>query len=86
MDAAVGRWPFAFMTAQLPIPGFGPVDVAVDLFLVPIIVWDLMSRGRVHPVTLWGGLGLIASQALRPAIWATGAWTAFAGWAVGLLG
>jgi hypothetical protein len=30
-----------------------------------MVVWDLASRGRVHPVTLWGGLVLIVAQPLR---------------------
>jgi len=86
LEAAVGRWPFAVMTATLPLPGFGMTDIFVDLFLVPMIVWDLVSRGRVHPVTLWGGLALIASQPFRIMLSETDAWLAFAGWAVGLLG
>ena len=86
LQAAVGRWPIALEAAPLPIPGLAVVDAAALLFLVPLVLWDLASRGRVHPVTLWGGLGLIASVALRLAIWTTSAWTAFAEWAVGLIG
>lgn len=86
VDAAVTRWPFAIMTTTLPVPGFSMTDVFVDLFLVPMIVRDLASRGRAHPVTLWGGLALIASQPLRILLSETDAWLAFAGWAVGLLG
>jgi hypothetical protein len=86
IDAAVSRWPFAIMAAALPMPGFSMTDVFVDLFLVPMIVWDLAFRGRVHPVTLWGGLALIASQPLRAPLSETDAWLAFAGWAVSLLG
>ena len=48
-------------------------------------IWDLASRGRPHPVTLWGGLALIASQPLRFWLMGTPAWLAFAGWAVSLL-
>jgi len=86
LDAAVVRWPFDNMMAPLPIPGFDVSNLALDLFLVPIIVWDIVSRGRLHPVTLWGGLVLIASQPLRMVLGETNAWIAFAGWAVGLLG
>ncbi|MFL6202775.1 MAG: hypothetical protein ACJ76J_26700 [Thermoanaerobaculia bacterium] len=86
VDAAVGRWPFAVMMSAPPVPGFSMTDVFVDLFLVPMVVWDLASRGRVHRVTLWGGLALIASQPLRFLLSETGAWLAFASWAVGLLG
>ncbi len=86
VEAAVVRWPFALMTTELPVPRFSIGDVFVDLFLLPMVVWDLASRGRVHPVTLWGGLALIASQPLRLMLSETDAWLAFAGWAVSLLG
>jgi hypothetical protein len=84
-EAAVARWPFAFMNTALPIPGIGMIELCLDLFLVPILIWDLASRGRPHPVTLWGGVALIASQPLRFWLMGTPAWLAFAGWAVGLL-
>ncbi len=84
-EAAVARWPFAFMHTPLLIPGIGMIELCLDLFLVPILIWDLASRGRPHPVTLWGGLALIASQPLRFWLMGTPAWLAFAGWAVGLL-
>jgi len=85
IEAGVGRWPFAFMTAPSPVPGLGMIEFCVDLFLVPMIVWDLVSRGRPHPVTLWGGAALIANQLLRFPLAGTAAWLAFAGWAVGLV-
>ncbi len=85
IDAAIVRWPFAVMATELPIP-FTMDDVFVDLFLLPMVAWDLASRGRIHPVTLWGGLTLIASQPLRLVLGGTAAWLGFAGWAVGLLG
>jgi hypothetical protein len=84
-EAGVGRWPFAFMSAASPVPGFGMVELCLDLFLIPMIVWDLATRRRVHPVTLWGGLVLIASQPLRMMLSATPVWLAFAGWAVNLI-
>jgi hypothetical protein len=57
----------------------------VDLFLVPMIVWDIASRGRPHPVTVCGGAALILNQLLRFKLAATSAWLAFAGWAVSLV-
>ena len=36
-----------------------------DLFLAALAAYDLRTRGRLHPATVWGGLLLIASQALR---------------------
>jgi hypothetical protein len=86
VEAGVARWPFAFMAAASPVPGFSVIDLCVDLFVVAMVVWDLASRPRVHPVTLWGGAVLIAFQPLRLALAGTHAWLAFAGWAVSLLG
>jgi len=81
ITAAIARWPFAIMSAGPPaFFGF------TDLFLVPIAAWDLFTRRRLHPVTLWGGLLLIASQPLRLWFSGTAAWMGFALWAVGLLG
>ena len=86
LEAGLARWPFEIMTAASPIPGFDMLCVFLDLFLLPIVAWDLVSRGRLHPVTLWGGLAVITSQPLRLLLGQTDAWLAFAGWAVGLLG
>jgi hypothetical protein len=85
IEAGVARWPFGFMRGPSPVPGLGMIEFCVDLFLVPMVIWDLASRRRVHPVTLWGGLALIAMQLLRFPLAGTSAWMAFATWAVGLL-
>jgi hypothetical protein len=85
IEAGVGRWPFAFMTSSSPVPGLGMIELCVDLFLVPMIAWDIVSRGRPHPVTVWGGAALVVSQLLRMKLAETGAWLAFAGWAVSLV-
>ena len=81
LAAGIARWPFAMMQAGPPM-FFG----LSDLFIVALVAWDLASRGRLHPVTLWGGLAIVVSQPLRLVLSGTGAWLAFAGWAVGLLG
>ena len=57
-----------------------------DLFIAALVAWDFASRGRVHPVTLWGGLAIVVSQPLRLVLMGTEAWLACARWAVGLLG
>jgi len=78
MNAAVARWP-GVSTSSSPI-----LSIALtDLFLVPIVIWDLKSRGRLHPVTLWGGLLLVVSQPLRIMLAGTTAWLAFARWVTG---
>ncbi len=84
IEASIGRWPFAFMQWTSPVPGFSMLLLVADVFLVPMVVWDLVSRGRIHPVTLWGGVALVAAQPLRILLSGTSAWLAFAGWAVGL--
>jgi hypothetical protein len=81
LAAGIARWPFAMMQAGPPLY-FG----LADLFLVALVAWDLASRGRVYPVTLWGGLAIVVSQPLRLVLSGTEGWLAFAGWAVGLLG
>jgi hypothetical protein len=72
IDAAVARWPGVIAGGP---PAF---FVLTDLFLVPLVIWDLKTRGRLHPATLWGGLLIIASQPLRLWLMGTGAWQAFA--------
>jgi uncharacterized membrane protein YozB (DUF420 family) len=81
VDAAIARWPFAFMKAGPP--AFLGIT---DLFLVPLVIWDLATRRRLHPATLWGGLALVASQPLRLWVSGTAGWMAFARWATGLGG
>ena len=83
LDAAIVRWPFPFMTMQFAT-GITMTELFIDLFLVPIIIWDLVSLRRVHTVTLWGGLAIIASQPLRWMLADTQAWQSFAHWAIGL--
>lgn len=79
ITAAIARWPGVL--ALGPLAFFG----LTDLFIVALGVWDVRSRGRLHPATLWGGLLLIASQPLRLVISGTESWLAFARWAIGLV-
>lgn len=75
LPPAIGRmpWPEAIV---------GPITLFVlpDLFLIPLVLWDLKTRGRVHPVTIGAGLFVIGSQILRLAIWESEGWLAFAAW------
>jgi hypothetical protein len=54
-----------------------------ELFLLPGAVYDLRSRGRVHPAYIWGGLLLIVSQPVRVMLAGTPAWMSLAAWIVG---
>jgi hypothetical protein len=75
VTAAVARWPGL---PKNPLVFFG----ISDLFLLPLVFWDLRTRGRLHPVTVWAGLWLVISQPLRLFVGGTAAWLAFAQWAV----
>lgn len=77
---AIARWPGVLQLG--PPAAFG----LTDLFIVALAIWDWRTLGRLHPVTLWGGLALIVSQPLRLVVSGTDAWLAFARWATGLLG
>jgi len=77
VPAGIARWPG--LAAGGPLAYFG----LTDLFLVAMLLFDLATRGRPHPATVWGGLFLVASQVLRIVISGTGPWLAFAGWLVG---
>lgn len=74
IDAAVARLPFSFIMTGGP-----PIFFALtDLFIVAGVVYDLVTRRRVHRAYVWGGLLLVLSQPLRLAIGGTSAWLAFA--------
>jgi hypothetical protein len=79
LTAAIARWPGVLQAGPLAFFGL------TDLFIVALAVWDFRTRGRLHPVTLWGGLALIVSQPLRLVASGTEAWLAFARWATGLV-
>lgn len=52
--------------------------VMPSLFIVALLAWDMVSRGRPHPATLWGGAVALVSVAGPIFIWQTDAWLAFA--------
>jgi len=73
-SAPIARLPFVRPVG--PPAFFG----LTDLFIVAMLVYDLATRRKVHPATIWGGLVILASQPLRLMISGTPAWFAFAGW------
>lgn len=79
VTAAIARWPGVFDLGPLTFFGL------TDLFIIALAIWDFRSRGRLHPVTLWGGLLIIVSQPLRLVVSSTQEWLAFARWATGLV-
>ena len=69
-DAAVARIRLSIVQqAALPIS-----FLVVDLFVVAMAVYDLATRRRVHPATLWSAVILVGSQALRMWIGGTQVW------------
>ena len=59
LTAAVGRF-----LRQLAIGGQPNSFFATDVFVVPLVVYDLVTRGRVHPATLWGCAMVVGFKAL----------------------
>ncbi len=49
-------------------------------FLILLALYDLRTRGRLHPVTVWGGALLVVVQEVRVPLGQTAAWTAVAEW------
>jgi hypothetical protein len=73
MAAAVGRLPAVLALGQ------PPVVLGLTLtFLFAGVAYDLITRRRVHPVYLWGGVVLIASVPFRLVVSQTSAWKAVA--------
>jgi hypothetical protein len=55
------------------------------LFVLAGIIYDRVSRGRVHPVYVWGGGVLVISVPVRLVVSRTEAWTLFAQWLVAVM-
>jgi len=62
----------------LAVPGAIGALVLIDIFLAALVAYDLATRGRLHPVTLWAGGFLLVSEPLRVAIGFSAPWQAFA--------
>jgi hypothetical protein len=84
LDAAVARWFLTFLAPPGPL-GPPPVPVTIPpafvayLLLVVAIVFDWRTRGRPHPVYVYGGIALIAVKVLNWPISVTPLWHSFAG-------
>jgi hypothetical protein len=79
LAAPIARLPLPLLSAGPPA-FFG----LADLFILALLVYDLTTRRRIHPATIWGGLLIVASQPLRLMIAGTAAWMSFAAWLTGL--
>ena len=70
IDAAAAR-------IQLDVIQRAPLPMAFlvsDLFVVAMALYDLATKRRVHPATIWSGVILVGSQVLRMWIGGTQAW------------
>jgi hypothetical protein len=76
LPAAISRIPFAFIEQNGVIAFYG----LSDLFIVPCLIFDILTRGRPHRATMLGALLLVLTQPLRIIIGMTNAWLVFAGW------
>jgi hypothetical protein len=75
VPAAIGRLPVIGGHTAL-------LSVTVVLFLAAGPIFDRISRGRMHPVSLWGGLVVFLSVPVRIALGQTDAWRRFAAWLI----
>lgn len=81
IEAAIARIPLAIVYDNFPMSTF----LLSDVFILPIMLWDLVTLRRLHRVTVWATVLTIASQALRFVIAETEAWLGFARWMIGLV-
>lgn len=91
LEAAMAR-PFRAVFAPPDAIGPPPVFVtippslAIDLVIVALLIYDRRTLGRFHPATVWGGLAIIAVQALCIPLSGTPGWSAIARFIEGLAG
>jgi hypothetical protein len=74
ITAAVARLPGVLPLGPLVFFGLS------FLFVAAAMVYDFVSRGRIHPVYRWGAPILALSVPIRLAVSGTAAWQAFARW------
>jgi hypothetical protein len=79
LDAAIARWPFAFIQT-------GPhifADLCCYAFLLLLTGYDLWSTHKLHKATLWGSILIIVVQQLRIPFALTHLWLRFADMVLG---
>ena len=91
LEAPMAR-PFAVLMtppgAVGPPPVFVtlPPSLVIDLLLIAFLIYDRRVLGRFHPVTVWGGVAIIAVQVLCVPISTNPVWIASAKAIAGLAG
>ncbi len=69
--------PIARLPGVLPLGPFGFYGLAM-VFLLAAVIYDFVSRRRVHAVYVWGGLALVLSVPGRLMLSGTPLWHSFA--------
>jgi hypothetical protein len=72
----LARWPIHFIETGGPFIFYG----LTDLFILPLLIYDFVTRGRPHRATVLGTILIIATQPMRVIIGGTHAWLTFATW------
>ncbi|HVY03506.1 MAG TPA: hypothetical protein VG983_07605, partial [Caulobacterales bacterium] len=65
--------------------GIPPAMIA-DLLIAVALIYDWRTRGKPHPVWIWGGAAVVIEELLRLPISSTPAWRAIANAIVGIMG
>jgi hypothetical protein len=73
MDAAVGRWPVAYLQANPKMQDLVPL-----VFVLVVMAYDLVSLRRIQRSTVWASVFLMAVHVARVPFGFTSAWHAFA--------
>src|SRR5712692_7742146 len=61
LPAAVARFPIGFIENGGPLVFYG----LADLFIIPCLIFDIVTRGRPHRATVLGGALIVISHPLR---------------------
>jgi FtsH-binding integral membrane protein len=64
LGAAVARILHQVGMGGTPNLFFGTEFLGTDVFVLALVLYDLASRGRVHPATLWGGALVVGFKPL----------------------
>jgi hypothetical protein len=74
LSAAVARVPLA------PVQAGAPFTFILFPFVIVLAgaLYDKLSRGRVHPVWIWGGLAMLVIKLIVLPVMGSGPWLAFA--------
>jgi uncharacterized membrane protein YozB (DUF420 family) len=81
LTPAIARIPLSFIINGGPLAFFG----LTDLVLLVAVAFDTLKHRRLHPVFLWGSIGLILMQPLRLLLAGTALWLNFAAALVALV-